>query len=197
MTVQLGDVVAVDFESLAGIDDVIGSYKVALTGPAPLSDADALDDLLELFEALAALMAVFLAARTTFERIRAINFTQDADLGFASFATTTEGDVTGNSVPPQACFGVSFGTDRIGSFGRKFWGTGAVSSLQSNGNWSGAALANVATAAAFMLDEFEATNGDWRFGIVSTIDDGFLPLQSASVSTTPTTQRRRRQGVGS
>lgn len=197
MTVALGDVVRVEMRSTPSAADILNVYHLALTGPSSLADADALDDLIEAFEALALLVKAVVATAIAFDKIRAINVTQDEDLGVASFVTTTGGEETGNLAPEQIATGLTLYTGRLASFGRKFLPPPGINGVTTSGRPTSTHLTNAALVGAFLLEEFVATNGDWRFGIVSTLDGAFLPIQEAGVSTTFVTQRRRRGGVGS
>lgn len=196
MSVTTNDVVRVtvhgNFNSLIAIQNV---WYLRNDGGL-LADEEALEDFVEILEALYTLLAAILSTLLVIERIRAINLTQDTDVGQDLFVDDTPGTDSGTSGAPQVCYGINFATERLGSFGRKFFGPALEANLGTTGVLDAEALGDLADVGDFATSVQVATHSTWSIGILSTVTLGFLPFTSYSITPTGTTQRRRRLNVG-
>lgn len=176
--------------------DVQNIWHMKLT-TASLSDADALDDILELLEALYALLTTAIHALTIFNRIRAINASQNSDIGIAVPADTTPFAGSGDAAPLQTAYGLTMQTAKINIRGRKFFGCPTEAHLSSGGIVQGPAITSLGNVGDYVTSSQAATNGTWQFGVKSSLDGLFYPFVGYAISTTAITQRSRRIGVGS
>lgn len=194
--VDIDDIIEVTLDGRYGSNVVQNVYQYSLIGGGGLTAGDALDDILEVFEAMAVLLKALLAIGYTFNRIRALNKTQQSDLGYASFAATPAGTSGGDAYALQAAYGVTLNTAKFKTRGRKFIGPFTESKVGAAGLISGTELAALMTYIDFLVDPFVAANGNWQCGVVAYTDGSFNPVTGGIVTIYPVTQRRRRPGVG-
>lgn len=195
MAVGGGDVVRVDVRGL--FDDVTtvqNTFHLQNTGTS-IDEADAVDDLVEILEALYVLLAASLHTLLVIRDIRAINVTDDTDVGIGVFVDDTPGTGTGDVVPQNA-YGLSLDTARLNVRGRKFFGPVIPGRIDQNGVLGAAAILELADIGDDMIASQAATNTTWRFGVIASSDSAFLPFLNYGISPTVVTQRRRRVGVG-
>lgn len=197
MAVGTSDVARVDIKGLwNGVTAVQNVWYLRNDGTS-VDEADAIDDFVEVLEAIYQLLNNVLNILWVIQQVRAINITDSSDIGTGFFVDVTPGTLTGAQVAPQTAAGLILDTQRLASKGRKFFGP-----LQpSNFGNSGLLTAGTVTALANVGDECiipqVATNSTWRLGIMSTlVGVGFLPFVGYGVSPSAVTQRRRRVGVG-
>lgn len=196
MAVAVDDILRATLEmEYAGKGAIQNVFHMRNVGVS-VTDEEGLDDVVELLEDICVLITLVIAAVQVVQGVRVINLTQDTDLGFGQFVDDTPFTGTGTILPKQACLGMNFYTARLGVVGRKFWGAPSTAGNQDAGTVAAATLAILGTAAEDMSDVMVATNSEYEFGVVATLDAAWLPFTSYSLPTTMITQRRRRTGVG-
>lgn len=196
MTVQNTDVLRADARFLFNSATAVQNVFHLRNDGAAIAEADALDDIVELLEALYVLIGGILKTLQVLQDVRVINITQDTDVGLGTFVDTTPGTVTTEAVPQNA-FGLILDTPRLASKGRKFFGPVTDLNYNEGGIIGAGALAAMGNVGDYMIVQQVATNNAWRFGVQSTLAGvGFLPFVGYGISPTVVTQRRRRIGVG-
>lgn len=197
MAVGAGDVVRADAKFFYGsITSVQNVFHLRNEG-ASVDEADAVDDMVQLLEALYALIGAILSTLLVLQEIRVINVTDGTDVGTGLFVDDTPGTVVNPAGAPQNCFGLVLDTARLASKGRKFFGPAHATNFGSTGIIGAGALLALADVGDYMIVAQAATNRTWRFGLQSTLAGvGFQPFLSYGISPTVVTQRRRRVGVG-
>lgn len=196
MTVEGGDVlrctVEMHYESFGAIQNV---YHMRNDG-GNISDALAIADVVEALEALMGVIAAIIAVLQVVDGVRIINATTSTDVGFGVFVDTTPFTGVGEVLPTQVAGGLNLTTTRLSVGGRKYFGAGAAGLVTDGGIIEAASLTILALAGVAMTSLFAATNNDWRWGVIASLDGVFLPFQSYSIPTMAIIQRRRRLGVG-
>lgn len=197
MTVELNDILKVTVEGLGlSGQDVQNSYHIENRANA-IADADAIDDLVEVLEALYQLLTAVLSVGLIIRDIRALNVTQTLDLGLGLFVDDTPGANAQTVMPPQNAMGISLATARLGVRGRKSFGLLGDDQADDEGVVLAASILDMADVGDYMTDIVVATNSSWSFGVLASADDAWLRFNSYTIPTTIVTQRRRRRGVGS
>lgn len=196
MTVQVDDVVRVTADFTPAVGSTVQNVFHLQNKDVAVSEAGALTDILVILEALYAIINAIIHASQTFDTIRAINVTQETDVGVAVPADTTPFSGTGEVSPLQNAWGLNLTTERLNVYGRKFWGSAIETQSGNTGILTGTAITAVAASGDFMTALQVATNSEWEFGVVAGSDGAFLPFLSYSLPVTVVTQRRRRLGVG-
>jgi len=196
MTVATGDVIRITVEgSGVGLQDIQNVwYAKLLTGD--VSEATTLEDLRSLLEAMYALLSAILSVAWVIRDFKMLNITQNADVGTVLPVDATPGANVSFAQPPQLAYGLTLSTARLKARGRKFFGLVCADQVGSNGALDADAILDLADVGDYVTVARGATSSTWRFGIVSTVDDVFLPFTSYVIPTNVVTQRRRRQGVG-
>jgi hypothetical protein len=196
MAVGAGDIVRADVRGIFnGVTAVQNSFHLRNDGTS-VDEADAVDDIVELLEALYTLLSAFLNTLWVIQNIRVINESDNSDVGIGTFVDTTPGNDSQEAVPQNA-YGLILDTQRLASKGRKFFGPASGLGWTTGGLLNVDSVADLADMGDYMIVAQVATNSTWRFGILSTLDGvGFLPFIGYGISPTIVTQRRRRIGVG-
>jgi hypothetical protein len=134
----------------------------------------------------------------TFDGIRAVNRTKNSDIGQADFSALTVGSSGGEATSPTNAMGVTLRTSNLSRLGRKFVGVASETSIGGSGQVAAGTITVLASYASELLEDQIAASGNvYQFGIVDSAGMNFLQFNSAAISPTVVTQRRRRQGVGS
>lgn len=197
MTVGFEDVVKVTVEGLgASGQDVQNVFHLQNTGSA-ITDADTIDDMVEVLESLYTLLAAVLSIVLIIRDIRVLNVTDAVDVGLGLFVDDTPGTNVLDVMPPQCSMGITLSTDRLKVRGRKFFGPTCDDQANNEGVVSAAALLDLADVGDHMTVEQVAVNSTWRYGVLASFDAVWLPFTGYVIPTTVVTQRRRRRGVGS
>jgi hypothetical protein len=185
-------VVSAEQSSVATIEQ---RYHIKNIGSG-ISAEDAVDDVLEILDALYTFLAALLHVAYTINEVRVRNRTTDEDLGNYPPTTANPGTGSTNTDPPQVAYAITLDTLKWRTRGRKFFGptinaiVNAVGAINSTGM---TALGNVGD---YMTDDQAATYSTWQFGVISTLDETFYPFVAYTIATHACTQRRRRVGVG-
>lgn len=199
MAVNAGDIIgATVLSRFNNVSDVQNVYTVRVLSAVTTEEADVLEDLIDLFEALYTILAPIISVLTTFNGIRAVNRSALTDIGVADFSALTVGSAGGDSMPPQCCTGVTLYVPTLGRFGRKFIGVPSETNAGAAGLLAAGTITVAASFAAELLENQVAASGNvYQFGIGQDDGSDFLQFTSAAVTPTVVTQRRRRAGVGS
>jgi len=195
MAVGAGDIVRVDVRGIWNATSAVQNTFHLQNAGSNIDEADAVDDLVAVLEALYALIGSILHTLLVIQDIRVINVSDDTDVGIGLFVDDTPGTAGGNSVLQNA-YGLSLDTARLNVRGRKFFGPVVQSQISQSGVIGSAAILGLADVGDYMTAPRAATNTTWRFGVIASSDSTFLPFLNYSISPTVVTQRRRRLGVG-
>lgn len=195
MAVAAADVVRADVRMNFSSNQRIQNTFHLRNDGASQAEADVVDDMVEILEALYVILAAILNIVLVVQDIRIINVSAGTDVGTGLFVDTTPGTVTTVSVP-QNSVSLNLSTARLNVVGRKFFGPIGSAQFSQNGIIGAGTLTALGNAGDDMIALQVATNSNWRFGVIASFDSVFLPFQSFSVTPTITTQRRRRIGVG-
>lgn len=197
MAVVPSDVLRVTVEGIgASGQDLQNVFHLRNEG-GTVSDAFAIDDMVEVLEALYTLLAAVLSTLLVIRDIRALNVTQSTDVGLGLFVDDTPGTNVTDVMPPQNSMGITLSTVRLGVRGRKFFGLVADDQANNEGVVSAAALLDMADVGDHMTALQVATNTSWAYGVNASFDGVWLPFVGYVIPLTVVTQRRRRRGVGS
>jgi len=180
------------YETFGAIQNV---YHLRNFG-ATVTDEEALSDVIEILEALALLIVGVINVLQVVDGVRVVNVTAGEDVGFGTFTDDTPYTAAGLVLPTQVAAGLNLTTERLGVVGRKFFGVGSVSLINAGGIIQNDRLTELALAGEYLISLQVATETDWRFGVVASLDGEFLPFAGYSIPTMAIIQRRRRLGVG-
>lgn len=196
MTVSTGNVVrATARGSNNGLASVQNVYQLRNVG-GDLAEADALDDVIEILEALYALIGTILSTLYTINDIRVINQTTNSDVGISVLADSTPGTDAGNRHPPQLAYVLTLTTNNLSSRGRKFFGPAMTGDADTNGLLGAGTILALADVGDYMTAQQIATNGTWEFGVFSTVGNVWRPFSSYSIGLRLGIQNRRKIGTG-
>lgn len=197
MTAAFGDVIRVDLLGTQQNEDIVNSLQFRVGNIGGVPDADLVDDMLEILEALAAIIAAISTALTVWDRIRVHNLTQDVVFGFFDFSSPVSGTATGDAGPRQSTLALSFPTAVPKVILRKFFGPVAEANLGANGQIVGNAVTAGLAVLDMLLDDITVTNGVYRYGYLSPVAGGFVVPVSGTFLIQPGALGRRRLGAGS
>lgn len=196
MTVQVNDIVRAEVQgNLANVGRLDNTFYLRNVDSA-ISEAAAIDDIVEVLESLYVLLAALLTTYYTVIGVRGVNVTQELDVGYGLFTDTTPGTSPGPSMIPQAAYVLTLVTPRLGAQGRKFFGPVLEDVVDNTGLINAAVLSGLGDVGDLMSDTVVATATSWEFGVVSSVDDVWLPFTSYSIPLYIGSQRRRKAGVG-
>lgn len=198
MTVNVGDVLEMTLRAdFDGVEDVLNVFQFQYLTSAPAADADVLDDLLDLAEAIVNIIKNLSTALVVWRSIRGYNVTTDILLGVSSFASPIAGVNAGDSGVPGVCGLVTFPTNRPRVVMRKFVGV-LSESIVVNAGVLGATFVDTLVDLGEYLTQTQTVNGRaYRYGYLSPKVGSFIDPVSAVITNIPAYQRRRRQGRGS
>jgi hypothetical protein len=174
---------------------VVNSYQLKYVGVGSLAEADVLSDIIELLEALYALIGTILSTAYVIDNIRVVNETQLSDVGIAAPTDTTPGSDAGTRYPPQLAYVLNLYTPYVGVRGRKYFGPTIITDANSVGVLAAPTVVALADVGDFMTADQVATNGVYEFGI-TTLNHGWQQFTGFQVSALLGVQRRRKTGVG-
>jgi hypothetical protein len=194
--VQSGDVIRITDKMTLFANAQNNVYHVTYSGPTFVDSDTLLADIKTWMEAIHGDLAATQVSQLTYDSVDAYNLTQDAPMGELPMTTTTEGEVTGDSLPMQTAAVIRFTTGVARSQGRKFFGGFAEGAQADGGILQAGPLATLAIVAALILDGFSSGSGDCVPGNYSTALTRFAPYAAALINTVMGTQRRRRYGIG-
>lgn len=196
MAVGTGDRVRA---TVRGINGGLGAtqnvFQLRLVS-ADLAEADALDDIIEILEALYVLIGSILSTLHVISDVRVVNDTDNSDVGTASFADPTPGVDAGNRHPPQMAYVLNLLTASLSSQGRKYFGPAMTGDADTVGLLGASTILALADVGDYMSAQQVATNGTWEFGVFSSVGNVWRPFISYSIGLRLGVQRRRKIGVG-
>lgn len=161
-----------------------------------IAEADALDDLVSIIEALYQLLGGILMAVQVLQNLRVVNVTTDTDVGNGTFVDSTPGVEGGVGEPQQVAYGLTLYTARLRVRGRKFFGIVPNNEILGSGILTTNALTALADVGDYMSAPQTGPNNTWEFGVEAGSDGAWLAFSTYSISPTAVTQRRRRRGIG-
>lgn len=198
MTVADGDMVRADMiGDVLGVDEVVQSYQFRLMSGGNLTDLAAMEDLVELLEALWVIISQLHAIATVFRRLKGQDVVTKRILPEQTFSPVLAGVVAGDTMPQQVTIPLSFGTVVPRVILRKMFGPSATGNFNVSGEISGAAFAILGSTSAFLLADYTATNGVWQYGYNSPKALAWVEPNVGIFSGAPGSLRRRRLGEGS
>lgn len=187
------DIVRVTVEAIELGQKVLNVYHYLVGGTC--TDAEARADLMEQLNGLYSSVGTLQVNDTVYQNYYFHNVTDDDDMGQEPY----EGDQpagTGEPLPTQVAAMVVGDTLTPGRQGKKFFGGLAVSIL-SGGLWSGAAVTVLLTVGDIYVAPYIGTESGVTFSpVVGSPTAGWSTMQTAEVGNIPSTQRRRKIGVG-
>lgn len=191
--------------TLLGESDDAGAVQNAfqwrLVSAGPVTDQDVIDDILNIMNDLADLIAAFTSVVVTWRGIRLRHRSGTPTYGEVDFPTEVVGVLTGDPVPTGVAALTRFPTRRSRVQLRKFYGVLAESSIGGSGNISSSTLTDIALAADFLMGVNTDQEYTWEYGhcpdpsSVATCTQWDTPV-AYSVEAVPAYQRRRRRGTG-
>lgn len=198
MTTNVGDIIRVAPRmTSSNSGDLVNVYHFKLTGPGSLSDADMIDDMCDLMDAMYDVLDTSITDEISFSDINVFNVTQDTPHGPQDWPTLTAGSNQAVPLPSQTAAFIQTPTGLSRSWGRKFLGGFTTDHLSQDGNIATGFLAVLVSFANVWLNQTGVTlNGTWEPVIYSTIDLSWRAILSATVNNIWATIRRRRVGVG-
>lgn len=198
MTVDIGDVLEVAARmEFNGVEDQVNVYQFALGTPGPITDTEAVDDLIALMEAVYTIWKATMVAITAFRDLRVRNVTKDEVLGVFPWPTLTVGDSAADALPPGNAGLINFNTDVARVTPRKYMGSLNVNTVDNDGTLIALQVTKLVEVADLLLDVWVGVDGDWLYGYLSPKAGTFVFPNSATVSDITAYQRRRKQGRGS
>lgn len=196
MTVQVGDIV---HATTRGTNNALGavqnSFQVRNVGSA-VSETDFLTDLIDWLEAIYAAIGAVLSVLYTINDVRAINISQNSDVGIGTFADTTPGSDAGNRHPPQMSYVLTLKTANLSVRGRKFFGPAMTGDADTQGLLGGATLLALADAGDLLVVPFVGASTTLEPGVRGSNPVVWRPFTTYAVSLRMGVQRRRKYGVG-
>jgi len=180
-----------------GVEDVVNVYQFRLDSVSSVDEADVVDDMLDIMEALYTILKAMLPVIQVFRDIRVRNVTQGLLYGVHAWPTLTVGTGTGGPLPPGVGGLVSFPTNVSRVTMRKYWGGTTQDYLDGSGLLIAAGVTILTNAAAELIALHVEANGDWVYGYTSPKTLSFKEPVGALVTDIIAYQRRRKQGRGS
>lgn len=198
MVVENGDMIRADLVGdVLDLDEVVQSYNFKLLTGGPIEDGLAMDDLVELFEALWVILGGLHSVSVVFRRLRGQYTQKGRLLPERTFDPLLAGDITGNLAPPQTTAPLTFKTTTPKVMLRKMYGPMGINNLTSAALLVEGTLTSMGLAAAFLLATYAATNGAWQYGYDRGVPFGWVEPDTGQFTAVPGTRRSRRAGEGS
>jgi hypothetical protein len=161
-----------------------------------VSEADALDDITAILEALYVLLTSILNAVYVINGIRVVNESDNSDVGLGILADSTPGTDAGNRHPPQLAYILNLLTASLSSQGRKYFGPASTGDADTLGLLGGATILALADVGDYMTAQQAAANSTWEFGVFSSVGNIWRPFISYTIGLRLGVQRRRKVGIG-
>jgi hypothetical protein len=198
MAVAQADVIRVDaIGTMNSVNEMVNSYEFLKVDAGSVSDLEALDDFIEIIEAIYSLIAEIMNVIAVVQKIRARNVVTKVLIGEADLNTPVEGTGANQALPWGACGLVTFPTLIPHVILKKFFGILDSGQITSTGYLTGGCTTDLASVGAYLLLDNVQANGTWLYGFLSPKTGTFLAPGEAIVTNVPAYQRRRRPGEGS
>lgn len=164
--------------------------------PSSVPDTELQDDIPEMMNEIYSQINGVIDNELTYDAIRIFNVTGNQDLGIHAWPVLTTGSTAGETLPLGVAALLTLPTDIPKVRGRKFFG-GIVESVCTNGVFISNVTDALADIAALVTVPYITAGhaNAWVFGI-PTLANGFQAFNSGLISSIPSYQRRRKQGVG-
>jgi hypothetical protein len=179
-----------------GTEDVMNIYQFRLASGGPMSDENAVIDILAILEVLYTIIVNSISLVQLFRDIRVFNVTQDVLLGLHDWPTMTAGTATGDPTPPGCAAVVNFSTIVPKVTLRKYFGVFTEADVDASGYLSTTLVADIADMGLYLLGPIGALSGTWAYGFISPKILGWVSPNGSSNNNIPGYQRRRKQGRG-
>jgi hypothetical protein len=179
------------------VNEVVQSYNFKLLTGGPFSDGLAMDDLVELMEALWIITKQLHSVAVTFRRLRGQYTRKGRLLPEQTFDPLLVGTVIDNLITPQVTAPLSFKTTTPNVMLRKLFGPMGENNLTGESLLQAGTQTIMGLAGVFLLETYAATNGAWQYGYHRPVPFDWVVPDSAQFTAVPGTLRRRRAGQGS
>lgn len=198
MTVSQDDVLEIVVEGdFQNSEQLLNIYQMQAFQASPITDDEALTDLVDFFRALYDAAKALWTAFVVFRRIRVTNLTTGLVTGEAAFSSPVIGTASGDPLPPGVAALVNFTTAVPNVQLRKFLPAPAESAGGTDGQWNSTTITALTVFGATMLIDYVGTFGGFRYGYLSPKTSSFVLPNGAIIPDEPAYQRRRKRGVGS
>jgi len=183
-----------------GVEDIINTYHVQITGSEIPSDEDLYTAICTLLDDAYTEIAPSISADVTFETISAYNVTQDYLVDEQLWPVLESGAAaSGGQLPAQCSPLLLFGTAVLRSIGKKYLPQFISTRLDADGTINATGLGEMAAMVALLLagaygEGWNARPGNYREG---ELFSQFIGWTSGIVRDLFATQRRRYRGKGS
>lgn len=197
MSATIGDVIRVTAKMSWNQQDIQNVYHIQMQATTSESNMSIMTDIADDLEDAYGYLYAAMHDEMTFDSISFYNLTADEFMAEIEWPTLTTGTESTDPLPMQCAALVRFGTDVLGSQGRKFIGVLTEANLDPDGTISAGLATAMGNFAAQLLNgitgvDWSATYVNWNETLsrVATWASAFVNLYFC-------TQRRRRPGVGS
>jgi hypothetical protein len=192
LTIIRADVIG-DFREASTL---VNSYQYQVNTATPIDEADLLDDVKDLFQALYTIIKGLTNVYTVWRRVRVSNVTTGEVYGEVDFSTPISGTASGDTSPAGVCALIYGRTSQPRVQLRKYLGVLAEVLTDNNGTLGSAARTILTNTAAFLVTDYTGTYASYSYGFLSPKTGTFLKPSSIAFSEEPAYQRRRKQGRG-
>lgn len=180
-----------------GINEINNVYQFRLESAVPITDEEAVDDILEIIDDVIQFLTTFLSVLVVARDIVVRRLSPATVFGAFPWPTFTAGVATADATPPGVAGQVYFSTAIPRVILRKYYGVFNETQISTAGDLRNTVRDAMALIGAKLLLSITATNGVWRYGYFSPKVAGFVEPTVATIPTPFSYQRRRKPGVGS
>lgn len=196
MTVQDGDILALNAWFATGVSDMTCAFHVEVSVSSPVADAQALIDAAGWLDDCWANIVALLGTQMAFTTIGMRNVTQITPTQYADWPTLTAGTRDNPLLPLQCAVLAVFPTGASKTSGRKYIPGFTNQSNEGQGEVEDLDFPSLALWANDVLDGYPTGDGIARAGAWSPSKIRFSPFTSVYFDDLFRTQRRRVLGVG-
>jgi len=198
MAVNSGDIIEVSARGeFDGTEDVVNVYQFKLTSAGPITDTEAVSDLLDLLDDLYVLWVPKQTTNYIYRDVRFANQTQSTLMGTFPWGAVTAGTNVGESLPPGNAAVLNLGTAIPRVILRKFIGGITKALIDADGTWDASIVTAMLNMAAILLAQWTGSYGTWEYGFFSPKTLQWETPVAATATDIVGYQRRRKQGRGS
>lgn len=198
MTVADGDILECTVIHDNGTSgEQINRYQFQFEAPAPVSDADVLDDISEFIEALYILVRAMISVRNVFREVKVFNVTQYRLMGATDAGSYVGGLAADPAMPRGNAPYLHFVTNVPRVILSKYLPSMSTSQIGAGGLFASGVTALITSFGVLLMNTyFVGTNG-YTYGYYSPKVLGFVFPQVLVVRDVVAYQRRRKSGSGS
>lgn len=182
---------------LDGTDDVQNVYHCKNLGPVAMSAAVFLAAIETFMAGAYGGLEFEQTDEFTYEDITCYNVTQSTILGQTAFGVRSQGSSTQHRLPNQVAGLITFGVASSGSPGKKYIGGFTEDSNDDGGIVAAGPITALGQLATALLAGISIAGSDFEFGNYNVPLLRWAAWVSAVIDVVWSTQRRRKQGVGS